>query len=108
MSTILTCSFCNKSQHDVQRLIAGPPGIQICNECVKVCTSVIAHEERKHLDTSQSSSNVDVENLPTPKDIKRALDDAIIEQVNHDRVDDCSQRSSQVENKGCVEHRVGW
>ena len=62
------------------RLIAGPPGIYICNECVKVCTSVIAQEERKHLDTDTTTSDLNLDKLPTPKEIKTILDDYIIEQ----------------------------
>ena len=65
--TTLACSFCNKLQHEVARLIAGPPGIYICNECVKVCTSVIAQEERKHLDAKPNSTpSLNPEKLPGP------------------------------------------
>jgi ATP-dependent Clp protease ATP-binding subunit ClpX len=64
----------------VARLIAGPPGIYICNECVKVCTSVIAQEERKHLDTDTTTSDLNLDKLPTPKEVKTILDDYIIEQ----------------------------
>lgn len=39
----LNCSFCNKSQFDVIRLVAGP-GVYICNECVELCNQVIAQE----------------------------------------------------------------
>ncbi len=80
MTDILTCSFCNKSQHDVARLIAGPPGIYICNECVKVCTAVIAQEERKHIEPNPSDASLTSDKLPSPKDIKDFLDDYIIEQ----------------------------
>jgi ATP-dependent Clp protease ATP-binding subunit ClpX len=78
----LKCSFCGKLQHEVNRLIAGPPGIYICDQCVKVCTSVIAQEERKHLDGSstESSTSIDVDALPTPKEIKAVLDEHVIEQ----------------------------
>ncbi len=63
------------------RLIAGPPGIYICNECVKVCTSVIAQEERKHIEPNATgSATLLAENLPTPKEIKAILDDYVIEQ----------------------------
>ncbi len=63
------------------RLIAGPPGIQICNECVKVCASVIAQEERKHLEPNQNSdASFNLDQLPTPEEIKSKLDDFIIEQ----------------------------
>lgn len=39
------CSFCNKNQHDVHKLIAGP-GVVICNECVEVCNDILADEHR--------------------------------------------------------------
>ena len=81
MTDSLKCSFCNKLQHEVARLIAGPPGIYICDECVKVCTSVIAQEERKHLDNTQGTSDtLNLDKLPTPKEIKKILDDYVIEQ----------------------------
>ena len=79
----LSCSFCGKLQHEVARLIAGPPGIYICNECVKVCTTVIAQEERKHLDaepSQNSSPSINPEKLPKPKELKAILDEYIIEQ----------------------------
>ncbi len=38
----LHCSFCGKSQHQVQKLIAGPRGVFICDECVGLCNDVIA------------------------------------------------------------------
>lgn len=59
-------------------MIAGPPGIYICNECVKVCTAVIAQEERKHIEPVKPSEALDV--LPTPKEIKGILDEHVIEQ----------------------------
>ena len=40
--TDLRCSFCYKSQADVQRLVAGPKGVAICNECVEVCNDIVA------------------------------------------------------------------
>lgn len=75
----VACSFCNKHQQDVERLIAGPPGIYICNECVKVCTAVVAEEERKHLNSDPKKEDW-MDELPTPKEIKTALDEHIIEQ----------------------------
>jgi len=43
----LRCSFCGKAQKQVQRLIAGPGGVYICNECVAVCAEVIAKEREQ-------------------------------------------------------------
>jgi ClpX C4-type zinc finger protein len=42
----LVCSFCDKSQTEVEQLIAGP-GVFICNECVEVCTKIIAERRRE-------------------------------------------------------------
>jgi hypothetical protein len=41
----LRCSFCNKSQHDVRKLIAGP-SVCICDECIEVCNDIIADDTR--------------------------------------------------------------
>ncbi len=43
-AVILRCSFCNKSQRDVKKLIAGP-NVQICDECVDICLDIISHEK---------------------------------------------------------------
>jgi len=45
--TTLYCSFCGKSQHKVEKLIAGP-AVFICNECVNLCNDIIEHERPKH------------------------------------------------------------
>jgi hypothetical protein len=39
---ILYCSFCFKSQHEVRKLVSGPAGVFICDECVTLCTAVVA------------------------------------------------------------------
>jgi hypothetical protein len=41
----LHCSFCGKSQHEVAKLIAGPPPVLICDECVNVCTEIVEDKE---------------------------------------------------------------
>jgi ATP-dependent Clp protease ATP-binding subunit ClpX len=43
--TEYSCSFCGKSQDQVQRLIAGPRGVSICNECVHLCREILAEEQ---------------------------------------------------------------
>jgi ClpX C4-type zinc finger/Glyoxalase superfamily protein len=45
----LYCSFCGKSQHDVAKLIAGPPPVLICDECVDICTDVVEPDDDKEL-----------------------------------------------------------
>ena len=41
----IKCSFCGKSQDAVRRMIAGPEGIYICDECVDICSDIIEEEE---------------------------------------------------------------
>jgi ATP-dependent Clp protease ATP-binding subunit ClpX len=43
----LSCSFCGKRSQEVRRMIAGPKGVIICNECVVLCTKLIAEEDAK-------------------------------------------------------------
>jgi ATP-dependent Clp protease ATP-binding subunit ClpX len=69
---ILRCSFCNKSQNDVKKLIAGPT-VFICDECVDVCNEIISD------DVTQESSAVR-ESLPKPSEIKDFLDQYVIGQ----------------------------
>jgi ATP-dependent Clp protease ATP-binding subunit ClpX len=68
----LKCSFCNKSQRDVRKLIAGPT-VYICDECVDICLDIIA-EEREQEDTDGRVR------LPKPIEIKTFLDEYVIGQ----------------------------
>ena len=69
---ILRCSFCNKDQNDVRKLIAGPT-VFICDECVEVCNDIIADDNRFEHRGSKSS-------LPVPQEIKKFLDEYIVGQ----------------------------
>src|SRR5881409_3201668 len=71
-SEILGCSFCNKDQNDVRKLIAGPT-VFICDECVDVCNDIIADDRRVEGRTYKSS-------LPVPHEIKKFLDEYVIGQ----------------------------
>jgi ATP-dependent Clp protease ATP-binding subunit ClpX len=73
---LLHCSFCGKSQHEVRKLIAGP-SVYVCNECVALCNDII-REEETILPQDVASSN----NVPTPQEIHRHLDDYVVGQ-NH-------------------------
>src|ERR1051326_7026393 len=68
---VLRCSFCNKDQNDVRKLIAGPT-VFICDECVEVCNDIIA-DDNKFDRTTRSS-------LPMPIEIKKFLDEYVIGQ----------------------------
>ena len=70
------CSFCGKSQDSVKKIVAGP-GVYICDECVDLCTSIIAAEVYE--DEEEYTLN-DLDKIPSPKDIKKILDDYVIGQ----------------------------
>ena len=74
----LYCSFCGKSQHEVRKLIAGP-NVFICNECVELCMDIIQEEDKTQLVKSGKG-------IPTPRDIKKVLDDYVIGQDRAKRV----------------------
>src|ERR1043165_8843367 len=65
---ILRCSFCNKDQNDVRKLIAGPT-VFICDECVEVCNDIIADDNRFESRGGARTS------LPVPQEIKKFLDE---------------------------------
>src|SRR6478752_7353404 len=68
---VLRCSFCNKDQNDVRKLIAGPT-VFICDECVEVCNDIIADDNK--FDRGARST------LPMPAEIKKFLDEYVIGQ----------------------------
>ena len=72
----IKCSFCGKSQSEVNKIIAGP-GVYICDECIKVCTNIIEFDESKPETKYQITTN---DELPTPEEIKKVLDEYIIGQ----------------------------
>ena len=77
--TNLCCSFCGKSQREVQKLIAGPT-VYICDECISLCGSIIDEElEREELAAG-------IANVPKPSDIKEILDDYVIGQERAKKV----------------------
>jgi len=68
----LRCSFCNKDQNDVRKLIAGPT-VFICDECVDVCNDIIADDNKFDRTGTKGA-------LPTPMEIKKFLDEYVIGQ----------------------------
>ena len=96
----LRCSFCNKSQRDVRKLIAGPT-VYICDECVDICLDIIA-EEREPEESGPAGR------LPKPAEIKEFLDQYVIGQdlakkklavavYNHYRRIESARRKDDVE-----------
>ena len=74
----IKCSFCGKAQDAVRKLIAGPDGIYICDECISLCSEIM-EEELYEDDMTMPSNDMDI-NLLKPKEIKAFLDDYVIGQ----------------------------
>ena len=76
-SNEIRCSFCGKAQEMVKRIIAGPKAVYICDECINVCNSIIENES---YEDDLGYEDVSVDEIPTPAEIKKILDDYVIGQ----------------------------
>ena len=78
MSGHVRCSFCGKKQDQVRKLIAGPEGVYICDECIDICADMVAEEFDDDItDNDRASSDI---NLLKPVEIKEFLDEYVIGQ----------------------------
>lgn len=75
------CSFCNKTQDQVRKMIAGPAGVYICDECVDICADIIEEEYEEEPEVEEMEIN-----LLKPVEIKRFLDDYVIGQEDAKKV----------------------
>ena len=73
------CSFCGKTQDQVNRIVAGP-GVYICNECIELCSEII-EEEFEDARVEQQ-----IEEILKPQEIKRILDEYVIGQEKPKRI----------------------
>jgi ATP-dependent Clp protease ATP-binding subunit ClpX len=90
------CTFCEKRRHQVASLIAGPPGVYICNECIEICNSILQEEQRRNPEAAAAAAVHGAapsaprgrvgaparaeKRLPAPIEIARKLDEFVIGQ----------------------------
>ena len=72
----LNCSFCGKPQRQVRKLIAGPDGVYICDECVDLCNDIVDEEIE-----AEATESFLAGDLPTPREINAILDEYVVGQA---------------------------
>src|SRR5262245_6654208 len=94
------CTFCEKRRDHVVSLIAGPPGVYICNECIEICNSILQEEQRRGGDAAAPAPAGPAERpgryargplhegrrLPSPVETKRFLDEYVVGQERAKKV----------------------
>ncbi|PDW04616.1 ATP-dependent Clp protease ATP-binding subunit ClpX [Candidatus Viridilinea mediisalina] len=74
------CSFCGRGQDEVQRLIAGPGTVFICDECVALCSAIIAEETEQQMAAPRRNVPPGPARLPTPRKLREKLDQYVVGQ----------------------------
>ena len=82
---IFRCSFCGKHQDQVHKLIAGPNGAYICDECVEICAEIIEEELGAEEEAGRMDAREEI-NLIKPKEMKAFLDEYVIGQEQAKKV----------------------
>jgi ATP-dependent Clp protease ATP-binding subunit ClpX len=80
---VYRCSFCNKDQDQIKRLVAGPNGVYICDECVTLCKRIIDEEDAP---PQRPKAFATVAHVPTPASIHERLDQYVVGQERAKKV----------------------
>ena len=80
-----TCSFCGRGQEEINRLIAGPGNVYICDECVKLCQKILTEEQPTEA-AAQPTSFAEASRMPTPTRIHELLDQYVVGQERAKKV----------------------
>lgn len=83
MDPTIRCSFCDKGQDQVRKLIAGPGGIFICDQCIQICGEILDEELDEPMEEQESEFEI---NLLKPKEIKAFLDEYVVGQEEAKKV----------------------
>ena len=74
-SDIQVCSFCKRTQEEVNRLIAGPDQVFICDECVDLCRDILEEDN-----SAQTATDFQLNRIPSPKEIYERLNEWVVGQ----------------------------
>ncbi|HEY80446.1 MAG TPA: ATP-dependent Clp protease ATP-binding subunit ClpX [Anaerolineae bacterium] len=80
------CSFCHRPEHEVQRLIAGPDGVNICDECVGLCVEILEEEGVPPSAQQKPAITLSMDQVLSPQDLVRRLDEYVIGQERAKKV----------------------
>jgi len=80
------CSFCQRSEHEVKRLIAGPDGVNICDECVGLCVEILEEEGVTPSAKKKPAVTLSMDRVLSPQELVRRLDEYVIGQERAKKV----------------------